>query len=372
MEMKRHFLLDFGKVIFLLVFCYAGGVFASTGESIYAEHCVSCHGVNGDGKDGRSGLTPPPRDFTSMKSAFELDRIRIYISTTKGRENSAMIAWESRLSREEINKVADYVYETFVAEAKAALPENLRLTLDSGEKLYMDNCSVCHGDFGETGVWTRANMSTAPRNFTTDRTKGELSRKRMVDSITYGRAGKAMMPYGSRLNQGEISAIVDYVRLALMGLPPEAVLAEKAILEGSKRGVASTSGLAFSDPVRYMSQSFADGLFGDPNEGREIFVRNCFVCHGVKGDGQGPRAFFINPKPRNFISTDSKRALNRPKIYTAIHKGLPGSVMPAWSKVLSDQEVANVAEFVFRAFIRGDMPGVSEEDLNKVKQKKNQ
>ena len=120
-----------------------------------------------------------------------------------------------------------------------------------------------------------------------------------------------------------------------------------------------------------MSQPFADGIFGDPNEGREIFVRNCFVCHGVKGDGQGPRAFFINPKPRNFISTDSKRALNRPKIYTAVHGGLPGSVMPAWSKVLSDQEVANVAEFVFRAFIRGDMPGVSEEDLSKVKQKKN-
>lgn len=370
MGMKRHF-LGFGKIIFFLAFCYAGSVSASTGENIYEAHCVSCHGVNGDGKAGSSGLTPQPRDFTSMQSAFELDRIRIYISTTKGRENSAMIAWGSRLSREELNKVADYVYDTFVAKAKAALPENLRLTLDSGEELYMDNCSVCHGDFGETGVWTRSNMSTAPRNFTTDRTKGELSRKRMVESITYGRAGKAMMPYGSRLSQEEISAMVDYVRLALMGLPVEAVLAEKAILEGSRKDEPSMTGLSFSDPERYMSQPFAEGAFGDPNEGREIFVRNCFVCHGVKGDGQGPRAFFINPKPRNFISTDSKRALNRPKIYTAVHKGLPGSVMPAWSKVLSDQEVANVAEFIFRAFIRGDMPGVSEEDLSKVKQKKN-
>ncbi len=367
MGMNKTFFTAIFTGLFALVLCFSSAVSASTGESTYQEHCVSCHGVDGKGRG--STLNPPPRDFTSMQSAFELDPIRIYISTTKGRPNSAMAAWDSRLSRDEIRQVSDYVYDTFIAEVKAALPEALRLNLEAGEKTYMDNCSVCHGDFGETGVWTRSNMATAPRNFTTDRTKGELSRKRMIESITYGRAGKAMMPYGSRLSQQEISSMVDYIRLALMGLPVEAVLAEKSILEGSQREMPST-GLAFDDPKRFMSIPFPDGLYGDPNEGREIFVRSCFICHGVKGDGQGPRAFFINPKPRNFISSDSRRALNRPKIYEAVYNGLPGSVMPAWSKVLSDQEVANVAEFVFRAFIRGDMPGVSEEDLGK--QKKNE
>ncbi|MCF6218988.1 MAG: c-type cytochrome [Gammaproteobacteria bacterium] len=367
--MNKTFFTALFRGLFALALCFSSAVAASTGESIYQEHCVSCHGIDGGGRG--STLNPPPRDFTSMQSAFELDPIRIYISTTKGRPNSAMAAWDSRLSRDEIRQVSDYIYDTFIAEVKAALPEELRLNLEAGEKTYMDNCSVCHGDFGETGVWTRSNMATAPRNFTTDRTKGELSRKRMIESITYGRAGKAMMPYGSRLNQQEISSMVDYIRLALMGLPVEAVLAEKSILEGSRRDSPST-GLAFDDPKRFMSIPFPNGLYGDPNEGREIFVRNCFVCHGVKGDGQGPRAFFINPKPRNFISSDSRRALNRPKIYEAVYKGLSGSVMPAWSKVLSDQEVANVAEFVFRAFIRSDMPGVSEEDLDKVKQKKNE
>lgn len=193
----------------------------------------------------------------------------------------------------------------------------------------------------------------------------------MIESITFGLAEKAMMPYGSRLTRGEISSIVDYVRLALMGLPVDAVLAEKAILEGSKKNAPSMDGLAFVNSEEHMAEPFPDDLYGDPNAGREIYVRNCFACHGVKGDGQGPRAFFINPKPRNFISSDSRRALNRPKIYKAVHGGLQGSVMPAWSKVLSDQEVANVAEFVFRAFIRNDMPGVSEKELEQLRQKKN-
>ncbi len=341
------------------------------GEALYTEHCAVCHGENGDGKSQNHGLTPPPRDFTSLQSAFELDRTRIYLSTSNGIEGTSMIAWDVRLSQIEIRAVSDYIYDRYVSKVKNKLPSDLRASLDQGEQLYMENCSVCHGDFGETGVWTRANMATAPRNFTTDRTKGELSRKRMIESITHGRAGKAMMAYGSRLTQSQISSIADYIRLALMGLPVEVVMTEKSILEGSKKNAPSMDGLDFVNTEEFMSKPFPNGLIGDPNAGREIYVRNCFTCHGVKGNGQGPRAFFINPKPRNFISPDSRRALNRPKIYKAVHDGLPGSVMPAWSKVLSDQEVANAAEFVFRAFIRSDMPGVSEEDVKRSRQKKN-
>jgi mono/diheme cytochrome c family protein len=344
------------------------------GEVLYVEYCAVCHGENGDGNSRAKGLIPPPRDFTSLHSAIELDRTRIMISITKGRSNTSMVGWEGRLSREEIAALTDYLIENFLKDAKSALPVELAQSIEVGEQLYMENCSVCHGDFGQTGVWTRANMSSAPRNFTADRSLNELSRKRMTESITFGVAGKAMMPYGSRLTNAEIGSIVDYIRLAIMGLDVDRVVAEKATLEGeiqASNKVRAPDAPAFMNTKDFMTQPFPNDLIGDPNEGRKIYVRNCFACHGVKGNGQGPRAFFIKPKPRNFISDDSRRALNRPKIYKAVHDGRPGTVMPAWSKVLSDQEVANAAEFVFRAFIRSDMPGVSEEDLQRAGQKKN-
>ena len=55
-------------------------------------------------------------------------------------------------------------------------------------------------------------------------------------------------------------------------------------------------------------------------------------------------------KPRGCVCS-RKDELNRPTIYAATYFGRQGTEMPAWSKVLSDQEIANVSEFVFQAFI---------------------
>jgi mono/diheme cytochrome c family protein len=94
------------------------------------------------------------------------------------------------------------------------------------------------------------------------------------------------------------------------------------------------------------------GLKGDPEKGRVFFMGNCFTCHGVQGDGNGPRAYFITPPPRNFLLETSRQRLNRPALFEAITNGRLGTNMPAWGKVLNNQEIANIAEFVFQNFIR--------------------
>ena len=100
-----------------------------------------------------------------------------------------------------------------------------------------------------------------------------------------------------------------------------------------------------------MSAPFPGGLQGDFERGRDIYMRNCSTCHGVRGDGLGPRSSFIQPKPRNFLHVESRRVLNRPALLHAIGIGKLGTVMPAWSKVLSTQQLADVAEFVYQDFI---------------------
>jgi cytochrome c oxidase cbb3-type subunit III len=100
-----------------------------------------------------------------------------------------------------------------------------------------------------------------------------------------------------------------------------------------------------------MSLPMPLGLKGDPDKGRIFFMGNCFTCHGVKGDGNGPRAYFITPPPRDFLLETSRQRLNRPVLFEAITNGRLGTNMPAWGKVLNNQEIANVAEFVFQNFI---------------------
>ena len=101
-----------------------------------------------------------------------------------------------------------------------------------------------------------------------------------------------------------------------------------------------------------MSLPFPQGLQGDAQKGEQFYMSNCFTCHGKKGDGAGPRAHFNQPRPRNFLSEEARLTLNRPNLFNAISIGKPGTVMPAWNKVLSDNEIANVAEFVYQTFIQ--------------------
>jgi mono/diheme cytochrome c family protein len=42
----------------------------------------------------------------------------------------------------------------------------------------------------------------------------------------------------------------------------------------------------------------------EDNQGRSIYENKCQMCHGPKGDGNGPAAAAFNPKPASF--TDSK------------------------------------------------------------------
>jgi mono/diheme cytochrome c family protein len=116
--------------------------------------------------------------------------------------------------------------------------------------------------------------------------------------------------------------------------------------------------------VADMSLPMPLGLKGDPEKGRIFFMSNCFTCHGVKGDGNGPRAYFITPPPRDFLLETSRQRLNRPVLFEAIANGRVGTNMPAWGKVLDNQEIANVAEFVFENFIQSTKENDASREIN--------
>ena len=333
-----------------------------TPAALYHNYCSVCHGDQGDGQSrARGSLKPPPRDFTTPQSAQELTRERMIAAVRTGVPGTAMVGWQSQLSDDQIAKVVVYVRNTFMAASVAT-------DGSKGRQIYARVCSVCHGDRGTGSMWASANLRPAPRDFSSPQAKAELSRDRMIAAVAAGRPGTAMNGYGNRLNKEEMEAVVDYIRTAFMrvegtpgisgtharGIPAaEAKAAEKAEKDKSAQVAAAAPAAPSPAAVKAsMALPMPNGLKGDAAAGRKFYDANCATCHGVKGDGQGPRAYFINPKPEVFINAKSRAAFNRPTLYDAVATGRRGTEMPAWDKVLTKQEIADVSEYVFRAFIR--------------------
>ena len=344
---------------------------AEQSAKVYTDNCAVCHGEKGDGQSrARFGLNPPPRDFTSAEAARTLSRELMIERVTHGKPATAMVAWQSRLSSAEIEGVVDHIRSHFmalatpakVAPVKAAVKPATPMAL--GKKVFEDNCRVCHGDRGNGATWTNTVLDPPPRNFTSPQSRRMLTRTRMLASVTHGRPGTAMMSFSNRLSAAEIEAVVDYISATFMKGPviADADMSNMAAASDSGHGQSMT-GMAGSAmaPRNHqapaavaavdMKAGFPGDFKGDFDKGRLFYQDNCSTCHGVRGDGMGPRAHFIEPKPRNFLNPESRQQLNRPALFKAIFLGKPGTVMPAWGKVLTPQQLADVAEFVFQDFI---------------------
>jgi mono/diheme cytochrome c family protein len=88
--------------------------------------------------------------------------------------------------------------------------------------------------------------------------------------------------------------------------------------------VASTGAQTISDNARTTAVS----LFGD----------RCAVCHGPNGDGKGPGAANLNPKPVDFRSGKWQRSVTDDKIAKAIVYGGPAVGLSAAMSANPDLE----------------------------------
>ena len=80
------------------------------GKNIYHDRCEVCHGIQGDGKTfAANALFPPPKNFTAETTKKDLTREQMIRSVTRGRPGTAMMPWESVLSKLEIHSVVDYI-----------------------------------------------------------------------------------------------------------------------------------------------------------------------------------------------------------------------------------------------------------------------
>ena len=107
----------------------------------------------------------------------------------------------------------------------------------------------------------------------------------------------------------------------------------RATLEASLR---AELGDAYDQPVPGL-------LDADLEEGKEVWYKNCDPCHGPYGQGDGPRADRMMPRPTNLLEG---RRLSQAGEYQLVREGSPGTGMPGFGGKLPDHYVLAVYRYV--------------------------
>jgi high-affinity iron transporter len=82
------------------------------------------------------------------------------------------------------------------------------------------------------------------------------------------------------------------------------------------------------------------------DRGRVLFLANCALCHGVRGDGHGERKEGLDVPPRDFTDPEWRRQTTPRHVFFAVREGLAGTPMPAW-KSLTEHDAWDLTAFLF-------------------------
>ncbi|MBT4159819.1 MAG: c-type cytochrome [Gammaproteobacteria bacterium] len=93
---------------------------------------------------------------------------------------------------------------------------------------------------------------------------------------------------------------------------------------------------------------------GDVENGEAVYLKRCVGCHGIDGDGLGPGYDRLVPPPRDFTSGMFKIMSTAfdgyvpqdQDIYEMIRLGMPGTAMPGWADVLSEQDMWDLVAYL--------------------------
>jgi len=91
-------------------------------------------------------------------------------------------------------------------------------------------------------------------------------------------------------------------------------------------------------------------LNGNPAQGKAVYEKNCVLCHGPAGKGDGPMSSGLSPRPKDLTDKAVTGKRSDWEVYLVVRDG--GKVlglspqMFSYKTILKDQEISDVAAFV--------------------------
>jgi mono/diheme cytochrome c family protein len=91
-----------------------------------------------------------------------------------------------------------------------------------------------------------------------------------------------------------------------------------------------------------------DAQGADPAKGQALYQAKCTLCHGPKGDGKGPGAIALNPKPADFTKKKLWEDPNIDQKLAETVKAGKGQMQP--SPDLSPDDIQSIILYMTQTF----------------------
>jgi mono/diheme cytochrome c family protein len=95
--------------------------------------------------------------------------------------------------------------------------------------------------------------------------------------------------------------------------------------------------------------------------GQDVYMKRCVQCHGISGDGNGPAAASMYPRPRDyrrgifkFTSTPYGSRPRREDLIATLERGIVGTSMPEF-RLLPRKDIESVVDYVLVLAQRGEL-----------------
>ena len=234
---------------------------------------------------------------------------------------------------------ADYEYDTDPAPAPLIKPAEgdqgwaswTAANLQSGKEVYVDRCLTCHGCAGNgLGSYAQTLIIT-PANFKQEPFRS-MSEDEWFWHVSEGVQGSVMPPWRESLSDQERWDVIRYIIT---------IFAQPAMRDPAE-GDPPAEYANLENPVELSIETL--------DAGKAIFTRECMVCHGDAGRGNGPYRFDLQPSPPDFGDGSYGSDYTDADYFWRISEGLPWSAMPSWKLRYSEEDRWKLVHYIRAIF----------------------
>ena len=261
------------------------------GETLFGQHCAACHG-------------------DQVPSAPDRESAVAIIGS--GGAHMTMPVWGNILTQEQLDALTKYTFESSKGGGTGV-----------GATLFAQNCSVCHGQFGEGGP----NLSRAGDIIPPISTSEYLNTRddtTIRNIVSQGQPNFGMSPFGEEnggpLDDTQLDALVTFMR-SWEDNPP---VDEPPTFETPTPLPTPEVTAPTPEPIPSLT-------------GGQLYAIACSSCHGAQGEGDvGPA---LNTQ-------EFQDAYDNQTLFDTISEGHSATPMVAWGDSLSDEQIQLLVNYV--------------------------